>query len=113
MAIRGRVGIPALAVGTGDTTLVDISSLSVDRVAVAAMNFNNTTGASIDITIWESPDATSASGTQIDSFPVPANLSEQSAVIGQGYDNTKFLVAQASAVGVNASTTLTDYDGGD
>ena len=106
MAIKGRVGIPAVAVGVGATTLVDGSSLGVERYAISGMTFNNTTGASIDITITDGT-------TQIDSFSVDLNESAQSAIIGQGYLAATDIEATASAVGVNASTTVTTYDGGD
>ena len=113
MAIKGNVGIPALAVTTGDTVLVNPTSLGVERVAITAMLFANTTAGAITVLVYESPDLTSASGELIDTVIVPISGNISADIIGQGYTTSQNIIGVASGAGVNASTAVTTYDDGD
>ena len=55
MAIKGNVGIPALAVLAGDTVLVNPTALGVERVAITAMLFANTTAGAINAFLTKDP----------------------------------------------------------
>ena len=112
MAIFGNVGLGVEDVLAGDTVLMQPSASQ--RWAITGASFYNDTGAAVTITLFSSPDGTSASGDQVDSFSVPANDSvEPPSILGQGYANGENLIAVGSAIGVNASLTVAKYTDGD
>lgn len=113
MAIRSNIGLEVISVGTGDTTLLEPAD-PVERVSVTAFSLHNTSATTnITVTIWESPDATSASGVEVAICQIaPGGSVSVIEVIGQGYEQGRNLVAQASAAGVNRVATVTQYDGG-
>ncbi|MAF43428.1 MAG: hypothetical protein CMI54_04565 [Parcubacteria group bacterium] len=112
MAIKSNVdfGLVELTV-VGDNTVVNSSNRG-DRYAVSAMSIYNTTGASINVQIYESPNLTSASGVLVDEYDVGANDQvDVLGVIGQGY--TDNLIAVPDATGTNIKTSGIDYSGAD
>ena len=113
MAIRSNVGLEVITVSTSDTVLLEPAD-PVERVSVTAFSLHNTsTTTNITVTIWESPDATSASGERVAIYRIaPGGSVSVIEVIGQGYEQGRNLVAQASAAGVNRVATVTQYDGG-
>lgn len=113
MSIRGNVPIGTVAVLAADTTIYDPPS-TVERYAISAFSLHNTTGAPVTVTIYNSPNLTSASGVRNAQYAVPANQSvDVIELIGQGFATTRNIIAVGSGVGVNATMSVTTYDGGD
>lgn len=111
MAIQGNIGINPIDIDIIDTVLVSVEG-AVDRIAIGAATVHNTTGATITISLYDSPDATSASGKEIHVFSVAAGrLADVSALI-HGYGSGRYIVGVASAVGTNIKITYTIYTGG-
>lgn len=112
MAIKGNVGVSSQDILAGDTLVVDVVA-PIERIAITAASLFNDTGAAVTVELFESPDATSASGDQIEEIAVPANSSViVDSLLGQGYASTQNIVAVGSAVGVNFSYTRTEYTDG-
>jgi len=112
MAIKGNVGSGVINVLASDTVIRQQQS-GVDRYHVSAFNVYNTTALSVAITVYVSPDLTSASGDEVATHLIAANDEiDINAVIGQGYANLN-IIAVGSAVGLNASITSTEYSNGD
>lgn len=115
MTIRGNIGLGVVDIGTGDTVLLNVADLvGIERVAVSVASLHNTdTVATINVTIFESPDLTSAAGKAVATLTISPSYEEDiNAIIGQGYESSK-LIAVADAVGTNARLSVTTYDGGD
>jgi hypothetical protein len=112
MSIRGNVGVGTVAVLAGDTTLYDPPA-TVERYAISALSLHNTTAAPVTVTLYNSPNLTSASGVRNAQYAIPANQSvDVVELIGQGF-TTRNIIAVGSGVGVNATMSVTTYDGGD
>jgi hypothetical protein len=112
MAIKSNVGIPLVAIAVTDTTVLNPVA-PVERIAVTACVLHNTNAASRTVTLWESPNLTSASGTEIAVYSIgPDQSVDVEEIIGQGYAVGRNIIAQASGVGVNVVSTVTQYDGG-
>lgn len=113
MAIRGNIGVSAQEIiNPGDTHLVNITG-SVERIAITAASLYNNSGAAVQVNLFESPDATTASGTKIDQISVPANGTiSVGSLLGQGYSAAQNIVATAAAANVFFSYTRTEYDDG-
>lgn len=113
MSIKSGLPIGPIAVTTGDTTIFDLSAVvGVDRYRIEAMSAHNTTGASVSVLFYYSPDTTSASGDEIANVSISANDTvDINAIIGQGrLDN---IIAVGSAVGVNVTATYVAFSGDD
>lgn len=112
MAIKSNVGIPVDDIGTTDTTIYEPAAPN-DRVAFTALSVYNTSGATRTVTFYESPDLTSASGTEIASYDIAADDSADIIeIIGQGYEVGENIIAVADAAGCNFRGTITEYTGG-
>lgn len=112
MAIRGNIGSAPIPIIAGDTTILQPVSGSVERVAVSGFSLHSNAVGVITVTIYESPDLTSASGTAIAYYSLAQNESvDVNECIGQGY--TQNIIAVASGVGVNAKISYTSYTSGD
>ena len=112
MAIKSNVGVPLVSIAATDTTVLNPAA-PVERIAVTASSLHNTNAASRTVTIWESPNLTSASGNRIAVYSIGPNESADiEEIIGQGYAVGRNIIAQASGVGVNVVSTVTQYDGG-
>lgn len=112
MAIKSNVGIPLVPIAVTDTTLLNPIA-PVERISVTACSLHNTNGAARTVTIWVSPNLTSVSGSKVAVYSIGPNESvDVEEIIGQGYSVGRNIIAQASGVGVNASSTVTQYDGG-
>lgn len=112
MAIQANKDLGLIEVATSDTTLATVGA-SFERLDVTACVLHNPTGAAVTVTLYESPDLTSASGQQVAAYTVAAGESEQVfEVLGQGYETTN-LIATASAAGTYAKVTATTYSEGD
>lgn len=112
MAIKSNVGIPLVSIAVTDTTLLNPVA-PVERIAVTACSLHNTTAAAITVTLWESPDLTSASGDEIAVYAIGGDESvDVEEIIGQGYAVGRNIIAQGSGVGVVAVSTVTQYDAG-
>jgi hypothetical protein len=105
--ITANIGLAATSLTTGDTALINLSGSDL-REGVQNAIATNTTGAAITVSLYESPDATSASGVLIWSQDIPANDDAIiTGVVGQGFEQGQNLIATASAVGVNVKLTVT------
>lgn len=112
MSIKSNVGVPLVSIGVADTTLLNPVA-PVERIAVTASSLHNTNAASRTVTIWESPNLTSASGTEIAVYDIgPDESADIEEIIGQGYAVGRNIIAQASGTGVIAVSTVTQYDAG-
>ena len=113
MTIKANVSLPVTAIGTTDTVLIETTTQG-ERVAVSALSLNNTTAGTVNVSLYISPDLTSASGTLVDTIALGANDDDQPlTLIGQGLTSTQNLIAVADVAGSNAKPTITTYDGGD
>lgn len=113
MTIKGNVGIGSISVLAADTTIYDPPA-SVERYAVSAFSVHNTTGAAVTVSIYNSPDLTSASGVRNAQYAVPANQSVDIVeLIGQGFSSSRNIIAVGSAIGLRATMSVTTYDAGD
>ena len=113
MAIFGNLGIDTVDVSTSDTTILNVSATQYERVAVSAFSLHNDGVVDISVEVFISPDATSASGDRVARIAISAGGSaDVNELIGQGYDDTKYIVAKANVVGVNASLSYTGYTEG-
>lgn len=112
MAIKSNVGIPLVAIAVTDTTVLNPVA-PVERIAVTACVLHNTNAAARTVTLWESPNLTSASGVEIAVYEIgPDESADVEEIIGQGYLVGRNIIAQASGTGVNVVSTVTQYDGG-
>ncbi len=113
MAIKGNVGTGVIAILTTDTVLLNPDAGDRERAAVSAAWIHNTSGSTIVVEIFESPDLTSASGARIDYYSINTNTSADiSGIIGQGFSATGNIIAKADTVGCNALLTLIEYTAG-
>ena len=111
MAIKVGLGTGVVNILTTDTVI--FSPVSIDRYEISAFNIHNTTGVAIIVSVYVSPDSTSASGDKIQQVSVGADASvDINGVIGQGY-TTDNIIAVAAAVGLNASLSRTEFTQGD
>ncbi len=113
MAIKGNVGTGAISVLVTDTTLLDPDAGDRERAAVTAAYLHNTSGSTVIVEIFVSPDLTSAAGKRIDYYSIGTNASvDISGIIGQGFSTTGNIIAKGDGTGVNAYLTIVEYDGG-
>ncbi len=113
MGIKGNVGVGVIAIGTSDTVLLDPDSGDRERAAVSSAYLHNTSGGTIVVRIFESPDLTTASGVRIDRYSIDTDKSADiSAIIGQGFSSTQNIIAIADIAGVEAKLTIVEYDDG-
>lgn len=111
MTIKANVDFGVVSLAVGDNTVID-SSARGDRYAVTAISAHNTGVVTITVTFYESPDATSASGEQLDVVEIGANEQKDiNGIIGQGY--TQNIIAVPSTAGVNIKSSGIDYTGSD
>lgn len=110
MSIRSKVGVDVVDIGTTDTVILTVPEV---RQSVSAMSLHNTTsGTSIPVEIYISPDATTAGGTRVAYYNIPGNDSyDVSELIGQGFKSTEYVVAIADVVGINVKSTVTVFSG--
>jgi hypothetical protein len=113
MSIKGNVGNSVTTIGAGDQVVYE-QPVTVERYAITAFNIFNNSASAVTVNLFSSPDLTSASGEKVAQYSIPANSDiDINALIGQGYMGFN-IIATASTGGVlNASITLTAYDGGD
>jgi hypothetical protein len=112
VAIKSNIGIPLVSILTTDTTLLNPTA-PVQRIAITAANLHNTDALSRTVTIYESPNLTSASGKEVAVYAIgPAASVDIEEIIGQGYAVGRNIIAKASGTGVVAVSTVTQYDGG-
>jgi hypothetical protein len=114
MAIKGNIGQATLDIGAVsiDTAVINFAN----RVAITAASLHNTTASNRAVTLYASPDTTSASGKKIADYTLAANRSEDiSEIIGQGYEGEN-VIAVASTGGavagdLNIKVTYIQYTG--
>lgn len=109
MTIKVSLPVGPISVLAGDTTIFDISSVpAYDRYRVEAANIHNTTAAPVSVTIYYSPDTTSASGTEVCVMSIGAGQNEDvNAIIGQGRDDN--IIAVGSATGLRFTMTYVGF----
>lgn len=112
MAIQGNIGvaITGLAATNTDTAII---ATGANRIAVTGFSiFNTTASTSVVVDIYESPNATSASGKKVASYNIPGNSSiDVVECIGQGYATTTQIVAKitTSAISLNDLNAKLSY----
>jgi hypothetical protein len=113
MSIRGNIGIGSVSIAAADTTIYDPPS-TVERYAISAFSVHNTTAAAVTVSVYNSPDLTSAAGVRNAFYSIPANQSVDIVeLIGQGFLSSRNIIAVGGAVGLRATMSVTTYDGGD
>ncbi len=111
MTIKGNVGSGVVAVLAADTTLWD---LSAERAAITAASLHNTNALAVTVTVYISPNLTSASGAVVDFISLATNETKDiGGLIGEGITNAQNVILVGSLTGVNAISTITEYTGGD
>jgi len=111
MSVRTNIGDGVVNVLAGDTTL--FSPGAIDRYQVGSCNVHNTTGADIVVTVYVSPDLTSANGDIVFNDLVPAGKDiDINSIVGHGYVADNIIIVGA-AIGLNAQLTRTEYTNGD
>lgn len=116
MSIKANVGQGVISVGTSDTTIIAPSS-TIDRYHITALSVHNTNASSVTISFYVSPNLTTASGVLVINRTLAAGAEDDiNNLIGHGFpagSSPSNIIAVASATGVNALATITEYDGGD
>ena len=115
MSIQGNIGQNVLDLNASgvDTVLLDFN----ERVAVSQLSLFNVSGSNATITIYVSPDLTSASGKLVATEIIPSQESwGPKEIIGQGYGPEENLIVVNTTVGaligdVNAKLTYIEYTG--
>lgn len=117
MAIQSNLSTSPvdLAGSVADTTLL-ASVASPSRQAVTGFSLYNTAAAARVVSIYESPNTTSASGKLVATYTIAAGTSQDVVeCIGQGYSagqNIVGVMASGSAGDVNSKITTTLYTAG-
>ena len=108
MSIKGGIGIGVITVpSTTDTAI--FQPLSGERMLVSSCSVNST--AAVVLSVYESPDTTSGSGTLVQTITLASgDRVDIASVIGQGYESTNIIV-NASAAGCTIRGTYTHYTG--
>lgn len=112
MPVQRGIGSNPIPVLTTDTLILADGGAGV-RHRIDAFLAVNDTGAGITMNVYDSPDATSASGDLLLSVIIAANATATlTDLIGHGFASGRNIVATASSVGVDAKITYTLFTGG-
>jgi hypothetical protein len=107
MTITVNIGQSLIDITTSDTVIINPVG-PVIREGIQGASIHNTTGAPIDVELYESPNLTSASGSLVAEYPVSANSSQDvGEIIGQGYEVGQNIIAVAASAGLNIKITKT------
>lgn len=119
MAVRVGLsdGVQELGASAADVVVHNKTT----RTVISAFSIFNTTANNVDLSVYDSPDDTSASGEEIANFTMgPKGAADDeldvNAAIGQGYAaNQRCIVvintAGIAAGGLNTKLTYTEYTG--
>jgi len=111
MSVRTNIGNGVVNVATTDTIL--FTPVAIDRYQVGSCNVHNTTVADIVVSVYVSPDTTSAAGDLVFTGTVGAGSEiDINSIVGQGYIAQNIIIVGA-AIGLNAQLTRTEYTAGD
>jgi len=111
MTVKTGVSGGTTDIATTDTAIMQVVANS-NRERVEAFTISNTTGGTVVVDIYESPDLTTASGKRIAQYTLTAESSAQVVeAIGQSLIVGRNIIAIADVVGSNATHTKTTYDG--
>lgn len=115
MAVRVFIDAGTVSLTGGDNTLVDFSSLTdVGRYGVTACSLYNNNATTETVSIYRSPNTTSASGTLLDVVSIPRDSQEDvGGLIGLAIGNSDNIIAVSSATGITATATLTTFGSND
>lgn len=106
MGIKSGIGTGVIPILDTDTTVL----LTSDRVVVTACNCHNTTGGTLNISVHISADEISANGEEVATLSIAAGENQDiGAIIGEG--QTDNIIMVADFVGVNCTTTYTQFSG--
>lgn len=112
MAVQRNIGTDPIAVLAADTTILAAAGAN-NRVVAGSLLAYNSTGAGVTVSIYDSPDLTSAGGTLISEEIVPANGSLVfTDLVSVGFDGDRNIIAVGGAVGVDAKLTYTLFTDG-
>ncbi len=109
MTIKANIGIPVIAIGVTDTTILQ-PALPLNRRAVTSFVIHNEDNtATVTVTLYESPNTTSASGSELAVYVVGPNASVDVTEFIQSFPVGRNIIAVADVAGGNARLTVTDY----
>ena len=116
MGIKANVGLGPIEVLAGDTTLIDPTGESgtAERVSVNCLSVHNdgSAGGPVTISIYISPDTTSAAGERVARYVIGDGASiDIVELIGQGLEDL-YIIGVGNMLGLIATPTITEYDGG-
>lgn len=110
MSVKSGRSIEPVAVGTSDTTIFETGNS--ESIKMSAFSGHST--AATVVTIYESPNLTSASGDIIDEITFAVgDVFDFSAAIGHAIKETKNVIAKATVVGCTVKMSFELYNGGD
>lgn len=108
MPIKGGIGTGVITVPATTDTVI-FQPQAGERIVITACSVSST--ATVNLTIYESPDLTTASGTAIETIALTTGARQNIAsVISQGYEATN-IVVNADAAGCTTRGTYTVYTG--
>tara|TARA_R110000822_G_scaffold237625_2_gene368010 strand:- start:159 stop:515 length:357 start_codon:yes stop_codon:yes gene_type:complete len=114
-----KIGQTAGAILLGATSAdITIQNVAANRTLISAASLQNNAGLDVSISIYRSPDATSASGELVDVVAIPdGGDADINAIIGQGLSLNEYIIAvvdtaTVSAGAVISSVTYTDFTAG-
>lgn len=113
MSVSVTKPLALVSVATTDTTVINGGALDGggNRYGIGAFSLNNTSAAARTVSIFESPNLTSASGVLIDRVTIPVDVSiDSNALIGQGFEGTN-IIAVADDLGVNIKASGNIFTG--
>jgi len=110
MTIRSKISTGTISILDTDTVILQV----VGRVGIESMNCFNGSANDVTVTFYVSQNNTSAGGVivSVNSLSAGEEL-DINAIVAQGYTEGQYIIAVADSVGVNCSTSFTEFSGSD
>lgn len=106
MTITAKNSTGIIEVLTTDTVIIETPS----KVGIEAFSAHNTTGSDVTVEFFISNNNTSELTERVCNYTIKANEQlDINAIIGQGYNSNLWILAKASAVGINCYLTYTEF----
>jgi hypothetical protein len=107
MAIKSNIGVGVISVGTGDTTIYQLTA-PTQRYAITESNAHNSAASATTLEVYISPNLTSASGKIVSKMTIPPGQDfDVNAILGLG--TIQNVIAKASQAGINMTLSKTEY----
>ena len=116
MGIKSNLSIGPVPLAASSTD-TPIHAPGAFRTAVTAATLTNNAAINVAVGIYESPNATSASGELLETVTMgPGEEKDIASIIGQGFEASQQIVALVTTAGVNlgdviSKLTYTQYTG--